>query len=108
MLVLSLKLLEIAPNAKVVGSAIALKYLCAITNRKFDFIEAKDGDTLSLGNKTLRFISAPMLHWPDSMYTYIEEEKTLLTCDSFGSHYCIDEVFNDFIKDKEAYNEALK
>lgn len=102
------KLLEIAPNAKVVGSAIALKYLCAITNRKFDFIEAKDGDTLSLGNKTLRFISAPMLHWPDSMYTYIEEEKTLLTCDSFGSHYCIDEVFNDFIKDKEAYNEALK
>lgn len=102
------KLLELAPNAKVVGSAIAIKYLCAITNKKFNYIEAKDGDTISLGNKTLKFISAPMLHWPDSMYTYIEEDNALFTCDSFGSHYCLDEVFNDLITDKDAYNEALK
>ncbi|MGL5617307.1 MAG: FprA family A-type flavoprotein [Sarcina sp.] len=102
------KLLELAPNAKVVGSAIAIKYLKAIVNKDFDYITVKQGDELSLGNKTLQFISAPMLHWPDSMYTYVKEDKVLFTCDSFGSHYCLDEVFNDKITDQEAYMEALK
>ena len=55
-----------------------------------------------------QFINAMKVLINKSINTYIEEEKTLLTCDSFGSHYCIDEVFNDCIKDKEAYNEALK
>jgi len=52
----------------------------------------KDGDVLSLGNKTLRFINAVNLHWPDSVYTYVEEDRTLITCDSFGAHYSFDEV----------------
>lgn len=102
------KLLELAPNAKVVGSPIAIRYLKAIVNKDFEYIEAKEGSTISLGNKTLRFISTPMLHWPDSMYTYLEEDKILFTCDSFGSHYCLDEVFNDEIKDNAAYEDALK
>jgi flavorubredoxin len=54
----------------------------------------KDGDTLDLGNKTLRFISAPNLHWPDSIYTYLVEDKVLFTCDSFGAHYCDQEMFS--------------
>ncbi len=45
-----------------------------------------DGDTVELGGKTLRFIEAPMLHWPETMFTYVEEDATLLTCDFFGSH----------------------
>lgn len=104
------KLLDYAKNAKVVGSAPAIRFLKQIANRPFEPIIVKDGDTLSLGNKTLRFIEAPFLHWPDSIYTYVEEDKTLMTCDSFGSHYCFDGIYNDLIpKDKhEEYMSALK
>ncbi len=85
----SLKLLlEIAPAATVVGSGNAIRYLEDIINVPFKSIVVKDGDTLDLGNKTLRFISAPNLHWPDSIYTLLEEDKILFTCDSFGAHYC--------------------
>ncbi|MBM7834141.1 FprA family A-type flavoprotein [Clostridium sardiniense] len=102
------KILDLAPHAKVVGSMQAISYLKEIINRDFEHIVVRDGDTLSLGNKTLKFISAPFLHWPDSMYTYVVEDEVLITCDSFGSHYSCEEVFNDLIPDKDAYNEALR
>lgn len=101
------KLLEYAPNATVVGSSQAIIYLEAIVNCPFKSQVVKDGDSLSLGNKTIRFISAPNLHWPDTMYSYIEEEKTLVTCDSFGSHYCSDRVFRHDLE-KEKSEEYLK
>jgi flavorubredoxin/NADPH-dependent 2,4-dienoyl-CoA reductase/sulfur reductase-like enzyme/rubredoxin len=104
------KLLDYAKNAKVVGSAPAIRFLRQIANRPFQEVIVKHGDTLSLGNKTLRFIEAPFLHWPDSIYTYVEEDHVLMTCDSFGSHYCFDEMFRDLIpqeKEKE-YMDALK
>ncbi len=82
------KLLDIAKNAKIVGSQAAIEFLKEIINRDFEFIVVNDGDSISLGNKTLSFISAPFLHWPDSMFTYVVEDKLLITCDSFGSHYC--------------------
>ncbi len=87
-------LLREAPKAKVVGSRIAINYLKDFLGRDFDHIIVKDGDTIDLGNKTLRFISAPNLHWPDSMYTYLEEDRLLFTCDSFGCHYCHDKMFD--------------
>lgn len=104
------KLLDFAPNAKIVGSAPAIRFLKQIANRPFEEIIVKHNDTLSLGNKTLRFVEAPFLHWPDSIYTYVEEDHVLMTCDSFGSHYCFDGMFNDLIpKEKEAeYMDALK
>ncbi len=102
------KILDLAPNAKVVGSVTAIQFLKNIVNKPFPYIEVKDGDTLSLGNKTLKFINAPFLHWPDSMYTYIEEDKMLMTCDSFGSHYCSEGIFNDKIENKKNYMEALE
>lgn len=82
------KLLEITPSATVVGSGNAIRYLEDMLNMPFKSMAVRDGDTLDLGNKTLRFISAPNLHWPDSMYTYLEEDRILFTCDSFGAHYC--------------------
>ncbi|MGH4122933.1 MAG: FAD-dependent oxidoreductase [Clostridium sp.] len=102
------KLLEISKNAKVVGSAAAIKFLKEIVNRDFEYITVKDGDSINLGNKTLSFISAPFLHWPDSMFTYVVEDKILITCDSFGSHYCNAEMYNDLNKSQENYMEALK
>lgn len=102
-------LLELAPHAKVVGSANAIEFLKEIANKSFDYIVVDHGDTLDLGNKTLKFISAPFLHWPDSMYTYIPEDKTLVTCDSFGSHYSFDEILLSKLPEdkKKDYMSAL-
>jgi flavorubredoxin len=99
------RLLEIAPDATVVGSGNAIRYLEDIVNKPFRSLIVKDGDSLDLGNKTLRFISAPNLHWPDSIYTYLVEDKILFTCDSFGAHYCDPEIFN---KMSAEYMEAFK
>jgi NADH oxidase (H2O-forming) len=98
-------LLEVAPNATVVGSRLAISYLQDFLGKSFKHIVAKDGDTLDLGNKTLKFISAPNLHWPDSMYTYLEEDKLLFTCDSFGCHYCHHKMYDDQVGD---FSEAFK
>jgi len=93
------RILEITPSATVVGSGNAIRYLEDIVNYPFRSLVVKDGDTLDLGNKTLRFISAPNLHWPDTIYTYLEEEKLLFTCDSFGAHYCSYELFSELSQD---------
>ena len=98
-------LLEIAPSATVVGSGSAIRYLADIVNMPFKSLVVKHGDTLDLGNKTLKFISAPNLHWPDSIYTLLVEDKVLFTCDSFGAHYCTPDIFSEFNKD---YTEAFK
>jgi NADH oxidase (H2O-forming) len=98
-------LLEIAPSATVVGSGNAIRYLADIVNMPFKSLVVKHGDTLDLGNKTLKFISAPNLHWPDSIYTLLVEDKVLFTCDSFGAHYCTPDMYSEFNKD---YSEAFK
>lgn len=104
------KLLEHAPNATVVGSNLAIRYLAEIINKPFKSHIVKDGETLSLGNKTLKFLSVPQLHWPDTMYSYIVEDEVLVTCDSFGAHYCDDRIFKSAIEQEkeddyiEAYN----
>ena len=102
------KLIEINPNIKIVGSTVAINFLKNIVNHDFYSLAVKDNDTLKIGEKTLRFISVPHLHWPDTMYTYIEEDKTLITCDSFGSHYCLDDVLLSKLTDDEGYMRATK
>ncbi len=101
------KLLEIAPNATVVGSGQAIKYLQDMHEINFKHLIVKDGDEINLGNKTLRIIGAPNLHWPDSIYSYLVEDKILFTCDSFGAHYCSNEMFNDLVNKKE-YDDSFK
>ena len=102
------KLLEINPNIKIVGSAMAINFVKEITNAAFESITVKDGDTLTLSNKTLKFLSVPNLHWPDTIYTYIEEDQALVTCDSFGSHYSCDGITNDKIESQQDYMKALR
>ncbi|MHC1708107.1 MAG: FprA family A-type flavoprotein [Bacteroidales bacterium] len=92
-------LLRIAPDATVVGSGNAIRYLSDQLGMEFPHLIVKDGDRLSLGNKTLKFIAAPNLHWPDSIYTWLEEDKMLFTCDSFGCHYSHPEMFDDRVGD---------
>ncbi|MDF2614983.1 MAG: beta-lactamase domain protein [Clostridia bacterium] len=104
------KLLSYAKDATVLGSAQAIKFLGNIVNAPFKSQVVKDGDSVSLGNKTIRFISAPFLHWPDTIYSYIEEDKALITCDSFGAHYSDERVLKSALPaDKdEDYLSAYK
>jgi len=98
-------LLNLAPGATVVGSGNAIRYLEDIVSIPFKSIKVKDGDTLDLGNKTLKFISAPNLHWPDSIYTWLVEDGVLFTCDSFGAHFCTEEMFDDLVP---GYDDSFK
>ncbi len=101
------RLLEIYPDAEVLGSAAAGIYLSEILNKKFSFRSVKDNETLSLGGKTLRFLSAPFLHWPDTIFTYDEEEKALFSCDFLGCHFCEPRMFDKYISHRDQYEEAL-
>jgi flavorubredoxin len=89
------KLLELSPGLTVIGSGQALNYLQEMLGRPFKSIKVKDGDVIDLGNRKIRVIGAPNLHWPDSIYTYLEEDHILFTCDSFGAHFCHEEMFDD-------------
>jgi flavorubredoxin len=60
--------------------------------------EVKDGEELSIGQKTLRFLETPMLHWPESMFTYAVEDQVLFSMDAFGQHYCCSERFDDQVE----------
>ncbi|MCL2321995.1 MAG: FprA family A-type flavoprotein [Oscillospiraceae bacterium] len=102
------KILNLCPNAKIVGSNAAIGFVKEICNFNVPSIVVSDGGSLNLGNKTLKFISAPFLHWPDSMFTYLIEDKILFTCDAFGSHYCEENIFDDLVKDEDIYFETLK
>jgi len=92
-------LMQIAPKAKVVGSGNAIRYLKDLLGFEFPHLVIKDGHTLDLGNKTLKFIGAPNLHWPDSIMTYLVEDKILFTCDIFGEHFCNEGMFDDVVPD---------
>ncbi len=99
-------LLDKAPHLTILGSSIALSFLKKIVNKKFATREVRHGEILALGGKTLQFISSPFLHWPDSMYTYLIEDKILFSIDSFGSHFSDERVFNDLIE--QDYSDAFK
>lgn len=102
------KILELNPNITLVGSRSAIQFIGHIVNMEFKSLVVDTGDSLDLGNKTLQFISAPKLHWPDSMYTYLPEDEILFTCDSFGAHYCLDLVLQSKLEFENDYFEALK
>ncbi len=88
------KIMELYPATKIVTNEKCksfLKELLLIPEEKFTVI--KDGDELSLGNKTLKFIFTPWVHWPETMVTYLIEDKILFSCDFFGSHYATSSLF---------------
>ena len=68
----------------------------------------KTGDTLEIGESTLTFVEIPMLHWPDSMMTYMSGENILFSNDAFGQHYATESLFNDTADQDELYGEAIK
>ena len=88
------KILEAYPMAKVVTNEKCKgfeKDLLLIDDEKF--ITIKDGESLSLGDKTLQFVFTPWVHWPETMSTYLVEDKIMFTCDFFGSHIASSDLF---------------
>ncbi len=99
-------ILEIYPNAKVVCNPKCKNMLIDLLHIPDDkFIEIEDRETLSLGDKTLEFIYTPWVHWPETMITYLKENKILFTCDFFGSHLA---TSNLFAKNENKVYEAAK
>ncbi|MDD5686986.1 MAG: flavodoxin domain-containing protein [Elusimicrobia bacterium] len=101
-------IMKLAKNAKVVGTAKCKEGLYRHYYENWDFQVVKTGDTISLGSRTLKFLEAPMIHWPDSMFTYIPEEKLLLPNDAFGQHYATTERFDDEVDECSLMDEAAK
>ena len=87
--------LKIAPNATVVGSKVALAFLENLIHEPFERRVVKGGDVIDLGDgHELKFIMAPNLHWPDTMFSYDPKSRLMYTCDAFGSHYCTEDPFD--------------
>lgn len=102
------RLLDYSPQMKVLATGCAIGFLKEIVNRDFVSIAVKDNQVMKIGDKTLKFMFVPNLHWPDTMYTFIEEEQILVTCDSFGAHYCLPEIVSTEITAEQDYQTALK
>lgn len=90
------KIMDIAPHAKIYISAKGREGLSRFFDiTKWDITVVKTGDKINTGTKTLMFIETPMLHWPDSMMTYIEEDELLISQDAFGQHLATAARFDD-------------
>ena len=100
------QVLERYPNAKVVTTPKGRDMLIGLLLISEDrFITVNDGETLSLGDKTLEFIHAPWVHWPETMLTYLQEDKMLFPCDLFGSHLATTDLY---VTDGRQIYEAAK
>ncbi|MBN1393814.1 MAG: MBL fold metallo-hydrolase [Pirellulales bacterium] len=90
------EVLEAMPNATLVCDKKCANELAAhFDTSGWKIQEVADGDSLSLGRRTLRFFTSPMVHWPESMFTYVPEEKLLFSMDAFGQHYACGLRFDD-------------
>ncbi len=96
------------PQATVVVSPRGRESIEGHFHQPWDFKTVKTGDKISIGQNALVFVEAPMLHWPDSMFTYLTGKNILMPNDAFGQHYATAFRFNDQVNEEELYEEALK
>ncbi|MEA1970614.1 MAG: FprA family A-type flavoprotein [Thermodesulfobacteriota bacterium] len=100
------RVLEKYPDAKLISTPKAKGMLLDLLQIPEEFfMTVKDGDTLSLGDKTLKFIHTPWVHWPETMVTWLEEDKILFSCDFFGSHIATTDLY---VTDEGLIHEAVK
>ncbi len=97
-----------APKATVVVSQRGKESVAGHFQQSWNLRAVKTGDRINIGKHELVFIEAPMLHWPDSMFTYLTGENILMPNDAFGQHYATAFRFNDQVNQQELYEEALK
>ncbi|TFH13726.1 MAG: MBL fold metallo-hydrolase [Lentisphaerales bacterium] len=96
------------PRATVVVSKNGAESIPGHYHQKWNFSVVRTGDSIDLGKNKLVFVEAPMLHWPDSMFTYLTGENILMPNDAFGQHYATAFRFNEQVNEAELYEEAQK
>ncbi len=96
------------PNATVVVSKRGLDSIPGHYHQPWSFRAVQSGEKIGIGKRELVFIEAPMLHWPDSMFTYLTGDAILMPNDAFGQHYAHSSRFNDQVDEHELYEEAIK
>jgi len=101
-------LMKLCSKAKVLGTAKCKEGLYKNYYENWDFQVVKTGDVLKLGKRTLTFLEAPMIHWPDSMFTYCPQEQLLMPNDAFGQHLATNERFADEVDQCSLWDEAAK
>ena len=97
---------EHAKNATILASARGKDAIIEHYGADFRIETVKTGDELKLGKRTLRFVEAPMIHWPDSMFTYVVEDKILMPNDAFGQHLATSQRFDDEVDEHVLMEEA--
>ena len=102
------ELMKLIPNATVVVSDKGRESIPKHYHQDWNFKIVKTGDSINLGENSLVFVTAPMLHWPDSMFTYLTGKNILMPNDAFGQHYASSRRFNDEVDMIEVYQEAIK
>lgn len=103
------RLLKKYPEATVVVSQAGAIYIRQIANNPDIKLQiVKDGDKIDLGGRTLEFINAPFLHWPDSMFTWLPEDGILFSCDFLGAHYCEPQIYDYNVAYDEQYTSAMR
>ncbi len=102
------ELMSYIPDTPVYCTKNGIRSLKGNYHKEWNFKVVKTGDRLSLGQKELIFIEAPMLHWPDNMFCYLTEDNILFSNDAFGQHYASEYMFNDLVDQTELFNECIK
>jgi anaerobic nitric oxide reductase flavorubredoxin len=102
------ELMSHIPDTPIYCTKNGVKSLKGHYHQDWNFNVVKTGDRLSLGQKELVFIEAPMLHWPDTMFCYLTEDNILFSTDGFGQHYASEYLFNDLVDQAELFNECIK
>lgn len=102
------ELMREIPDTPIVCTANGKKIIQGHYHQDWNFKIVKTGDTLNIGDTTLTFIAAPMCHWPDTMFTYMDTDQILFSNDGFGQHYASESLFNDLVPADEVFYEAKK
>ncbi|MBV7273470.1 anaerobic nitric oxide reductase flavorubredoxin [Clostridium sp. PL3] len=103
-----LELMKEIPNTPIYCTKSGVKILKGHYHKDWNFVEVKTGDSLDIGKNKLIFVEARMLHWPDSMFTYLSGENILFSNDAFGQHYASELMYNDKVDQGELFHEAIK
>lgn len=102
------ELMKLIPDKPIYCTANGIKSLKGHYHRDWNFVPVKTGDRLPLGDRELVFVEARLLHWPDSMFTYLTGDNILFSNDAFGQHYASEFRYNDEVDRAELFQEALK
>ena len=102
-----LELMREIPNTPIYCTANGVKSIKGQYHQEWNFIPVKTGDTLKIGKHTLRFIEAPMLHWPDTMFTYMEGAEVLFSNDGFGQHIASEYLYADEVEQSVLWEQTL-